>query len=152
MTDAATPDHAFSHVGVCVSDLDASLRFYCEGLGFEPSDGFDLTDELLPGLDRALEVPGPVAVRSQMITRGPIRIELLAYGTPAPTGAPSTSRGQLGLTHLTFSVGRVEDVDALAAHLVACGGTVLADTNVDAGIRILFLTDPDGTRVELLAM
>ena len=26
---------SFSHVGICVSDLERSLRFYCEGLGFE---------------------------------------------------------------------------------------------------------------------
>ena len=26
---------SFSHLGICVSDLDRSLRFYCEGLGFE---------------------------------------------------------------------------------------------------------------------
>ena len=25
----------FSHFGICVSDLDRSLRFYCDGLGFE---------------------------------------------------------------------------------------------------------------------
>ena len=25
---------SFSHLGICVSDLDASLRFYCDGLGF----------------------------------------------------------------------------------------------------------------------
>jgi glyoxylase I family protein len=25
----------FSHFGLCVSDLERSLRFYCDGLGFE---------------------------------------------------------------------------------------------------------------------
>ena len=28
--------HSFSHLGICVSDLERSVRFYCEGLGFEP--------------------------------------------------------------------------------------------------------------------
>ena len=34
---------------------------------------------VLPGLDLALEVPGPVVVRSQMILLGDFRIELLGY-------------------------------------------------------------------------
>jgi len=27
---------SFSHLGICVSDLERSVRFYVEGLGFEP--------------------------------------------------------------------------------------------------------------------
>ena len=58
-----------SHVGLCVTDLDRSLRFYCDGLGFEKAEGFALDDTTLPGLDRGLEVPSPVSIASQMITK-----------------------------------------------------------------------------------
>jgi len=138
----------FSHVGICVTDLERSLRFYCEGLGFEPAEGYDLDDTMLPGLADALEVASPVVLRSQMITHGALKIELLAYSTPAVVGEPSSSRGQLGLTHLNFLVA---DVDAVAAQLVACGGTVLEHTDVTVGVRLLFLADPDGNRIELMA-
>lgn len=138
---------SFSHLGICVADLDRSLRFYCEGLGFTVAEGYDLDDTLLPGLDRALEVATPVALRSQMITKGDLKIELLAYQSPAPTGTPSPSRGQLGLTHLSF---HVDDVDATIATLVECGGVVLDTTRVSVGIELVFLTDPDGTRIELM--
>jgi lactoylglutathione lyase len=74
-------------------------------------------------------------------------VELLAYKRPQPTGQPSTSRGRLGITHLSFYV---DDVDAAAAHLVTLGGTILEDTRGNPGVELVFLADPDGTRVELM--
>lgn len=142
------PDPAISHVGLCVADLAASLRFYCGGLGFAEAEGYDLDDTMLPGLDLALEVPGPVSLRSQMITLGTFRIELLAYRSPAVDGAPSTRRNQRGLTHLSILV---DDVDATIARAVEHGGTLLEPTRQTLGIDLVFLTDPDGTRVELMA-
>ncbi len=139
---------AFSHCGICVFDLERSLRFYCDGLGFDQAEGYDLDDGSLPGLADALEVASPVALRSQMITRDSLKLELLAYTSPLPSGSPSTSRGHLGLTHLTFMV---KDIDAVAARLVEHGGTILEYTDVTVGVRLLFLTDPDGTRIELIA-
>ncbi len=136
-----------SHVGVCVSDLEQSIHFYCDGLGFELAERFDLDSEQLPGLDRSLEIDGPVAVNSQMIVNGPMKIELLHYpGRPAQ-GTPSPSRGLLGLTHLSFYVA---DVDVAAACLIEHGGTILDRTRADVGIPLVFLTNPDGTRVELM--
>ena len=138
----------FSHLGICVSDLEQSLKFYCDGLGFAVAEGYDLTDELMPGLANALEVSSPVELRSQMIVRGDLKVELLAYSEPAVTGSPSGSRGQLGYTHLNFIV---DDVDAVAKHLAKFGGTILEHTDTSAGVQILFITDPDGTRIELMS-
>lgn len=136
-----------SHVGVCVSDLTASLRFWCDGLGFTPLHAFELDDTSVPGLADALEVDGPVRVTSQLVRLGDLTVELLGWAEPQPTGSPSTSRGTVGLTHLSFTV---PDVDAAAAHLVRCGGTLLDRTRQDVGIQVVFLADPDGTRVELM--
>src|ERR1700676_3074068 len=122
---AAVPSLRPSHFGLCVSDLDRSLRFYCEGLGFQVAEGFDLTDSMVPGIEKSLEVPGPVVLRSQMITLDAMKIELLHYASPPVDGVPSARRNQLGLTHLSFWVA---DVDEAAAALVACGGTILPDT------------------------
>jgi catechol 2,3-dioxygenase-like lactoylglutathione lyase family enzyme len=35
-------DPTFSHFGICVSDLDRSLRFYTEALGFEKAESHDI--------------------------------------------------------------------------------------------------------------
>ena len=136
-----------SHFGLCVSDIEASQRFYCEGLGFELGDGYDLDTTMLPGLAASLEVSFPTALRSQMIKLGGMTIELLHYREPAVTGVPSSSRGSLGLTHLSFWV---DDLQSCADRLVSLGGTVLPDTRQNLGIELVFLTDPDGTRVELM--
>ena len=144
---AARPEYRPSHVGLCVSDLDRSLRFYCEGLGFEAAERYELDSKEAPGLDIALEVEGHVEVVSQFIRSGGMAIELLGYASPQPSGRPSTSRGLLGLTHLSFYV---DDVDAAAARLVPLGGTILPETRQNPGVELVFLTDPDGTRVELM--
>ena len=139
--------YAPSHAGICVSDIDASIRFYCEGLGFSLAERYDLDSTQMPGLDRSLEIDGPVTVISQMIVSGGMKIELLAYPGRDPQGTPSTSRGLRGLTHLSFSV---DKVDSAAARLVEHGATILPDTRSDAGIVLQFLADPDGTRIELM--
>ena len=139
---------AFSHLGLCVSDLAASLRFYCEGLGFEAADSFDIGTHFAA----ALEVDGDISVTSQFIKRGDLSIELLGWTQPAPAGTPSQSRASLGLTHLSFLV---PDPEATATRLVELGGTLLEDTwtaYAPGGEPrdIVFLADPDGTRVELM--
>ncbi len=136
-----------SHVGLCVSDLARSMRFYCDGLGFDASDGYNLDSTTVPGLDAALEVPGPAVLRSQMIVLDGLKIELLHYSSPPVDGTPSARRNQRGLTHLSFWV---DDLDATIERLVACGGTLLADTRQSPGVELVFLADPDGTRVELM--
>jgi catechol 2,3-dioxygenase-like lactoylglutathione lyase family enzyme len=136
-----------SHLGLCVGDLDRSLRFYCDGLGFERAEAYDLDDGMLTGLGAALEVDGPVKLRSQMITNGELKIELLHFGEPRATGAASTARNHIGFTHLSFFV---DDVDATAARLAQLGGRVLDATRARLGYEVVFVADPDGARVELM--
>jgi catechol 2,3-dioxygenase-like lactoylglutathione lyase family enzyme len=140
-------DYTPSHVGICVSDLERSLRFYCDGLGFEPGDRYDLNGTELPGLERALEVRADAVLTSQMIERDGVRIELLKFHTPGVVGSPSSRRNQLGLTHLCFYVG---NVDAAAERMLEFGAVVLDDTRSSPGTDIVFLMDPDGVRVELM--
>jgi len=140
-------DYTPSHVGICVSDLERSLRFYCDGLGFEPGDRYDLDSSELPGIERALEVRADTVLTSQMIERDGVRIELLKFQTPGVVGSPSSRRNQLGLTHLCFYV---DSVDAAAERMLEFGAVVLDDTRSSPGTDIVFLMDPDGVRVELM--
>jgi lactoylglutathione lyase len=138
---------SMSHVGLCVSDLERSLRFYTEGLGFERADGFDIDD----GLAHLAEVPAPVECRAQFITHGSLTIELLGWRQPAAEGKAATSRRQLGFTHLSVNV---DDLAAVEARLVGLGARTLEDTRTHMDlpggrVDIVFLADPDGVRIEL---
>jgi catechol 2,3-dioxygenase-like lactoylglutathione lyase family enzyme len=138
----------WSHIGLCVTDLERSMRFYCDGLGCEPAERYELDGTQLPGLAEALEVGAPASVVSQMITHGALRIELIEWRTPPAEGTPSSHRNQVGLTHLSFFV---DEIDAAAERLVEHGGRLLEGTRQSPGIDLLFVADPDGTRVEVMA-
>ena len=50
------------------------------------------------------EVDPPMDCRAQMLTLGTTTIELLGWRTPAVEGSASTSRRQVGFTHLAVLV------------------------------------------------
>ncbi|MDX1883674.1 VOC family protein [Mycolicibacterium sp. 120270] len=134
-----------SHVGLCVSDLEASLRFYVDGLGFELQERIPSTDEVA---DLA-EVSPPVDMLAQFIVKDGTRLELLAWQRPGVRGEASRYRNQIGLTHLAF---QVDDLEETVARLVSLGGTVIEETRTTLveTIQLVVVKDPDGTRVELV--
>ena len=138
--------HGVSHLGLCVSDLARSQRFYCEGLGFQEVSRLEFSGEPSATL---LELPG-VEFTAVYLRRDGLLLELLHYAAPAATGGRAPrAMNALGLTHLSM---RVASADAVAARLVALGGRVLDHTriaNPGLGARALFVLDPDGTRIEL---
>src|SRR6476646_9852736 len=120
-----------SHVGLCVSDLESSLRFYVEGLGFEVQESIPCGDEVGP----LGEVESPVEMVAQFIAKDCTRVELLAWPKPGVVGEPSRRRNQIGLTHLAM---QVDDVEEVAELLASLGGTVIEDTRCEiAGIKML---------------
>jgi lactoylglutathione lyase len=143
---AAVTDRTFkySHNGICVSDLDRAVRFYCDGLGFRLGDRHEIGGSYGP----SLEVAGEVDLVCQFLRRDDgLTVELLAFGSPGPTGLPSSSRNQLGLTHLSFWV---DDLESAIERLVACGGSVVAGATNEDAVPLAFVADPDGTRVEVM--
>ncbi|MDS1116555.1 VOC family protein [Gordonia westfalica] len=141
-----TPAHTYrtSHVGLCVSDLAKSLRFYCEGLGFTKVMEYDI-DEQIP------EVDAPCSLTSTFLEKDGMRVELLSYRQPGVIGTPPTRRNHLGMTHLSFFS---EDIDGAAQALCGFGGALIPDTRVGAddptAAQFVFVADPDGNRVEIM--
>ena len=135
-----------SHMGLCVSDLDRSMRFYCDGLGFEVLVKYDIGNEFA----KTMEIDGEVVLISQMIARDGLMIELLHFISPGVIGSPSDIRNMRGFTHLSFNV---DDVDETIATLVDCGGSLIESTRtVNEMGEIVFVADPDGTRIELMKL
>ncbi len=139
---------SFSHLGICVSDLERSLRFYREALGFELTASHQVGEEF----NGLMELDG-VKLESRMVTRDGVTIELLAFGHPPPWGERRRrAMNQLGLTHLSL---RVDDVDAVASDIERLGGEVVRTTRTSLDIAsspldFVYCTDPDGVRIELM--
>jgi len=136
----------YTHVGICVSDLDRSLKFYREVLGFEELGRLDLEGAPVDQLNQLKDVK----VRTAFLGRDGARVELIEFQSPGWVG-PQAVRpmNQLGLTHLAF---RVADLDAVCARIEAAGGGLLRETRMEhpGPTRVIMATDPDGLRVELV--
>ena len=133
----------WSHVGVCCSDLERSTTFYERVLGFEQVFTMEMT------VPETMEVDGTFL--SRMLRRGDMRLELLQWLSTSPQGDGSRrSMLGLGLTHLAF---RVDDYDELFPLVEQYGGTVHRQTLssvADGAVQLVYVTDPDGVRIELM--
>jgi len=140
----------FSHLGVCVSDLERSLAFYRDGLGFEEYGAHTVG----PEFGRLLEIEG-VTLQSRFLRKDGVSIELLRFDEPGYSGdGQRRPINKLGLTHLSL---RVTDLEAVATQIAAFGGAVLDETRTtlemgDAKLEFVYCTDPDGIRIELMAL
>jgi catechol 2,3-dioxygenase-like lactoylglutathione lyase family enzyme len=133
-------------VGVVVTDLVASLRFYQHLLGLEPVR--DLS-ESGPHLDAMLAIDG-VRVRTVKLRApsGESLVELLEFESPQPRQhAPRLD--EIGPTHLAFTV---EDLDELHARLTAARVRFNSAPQLspDGRAKVAFCFDPDGTPLELV--
>lgn len=136
-----------SHVGVCVAELERSLAFYRDGLGFRERRRLEVSGEETETL---LGVGG-VDLVAVFLERDGVQLELLHYRSPGHRGAGEPRpMNALGLTHLSLAV---DDLDAVVATLEHAGARVLRATRVhnpELGANAIFVTDPDGTRIELV--
>jgi catechol 2,3-dioxygenase-like lactoylglutathione lyase family enzyme len=135
-----------THLGICVSDLERSVRFYEQALGFHVVGTFSAADAATATL---LELER-VQVEMVYLERDGWRIELLHYPSPGHQGSGERRpMNLLGLTHLSFAV---DDLEGVTARVEELGGRVLTDTRATfkTGNSGLFLLDPDGLRIELI--
>ncbi len=126
----------FQHVAVTVSDIDRSLAFYRDLLGF-------------PVLGR-LTFGGETGMVIDFLDIGNnALLEIFSFTNVAakPSDFLYDDR-QLGLRHMGF---RVASVDAVAARVRQAGVEfTLEPLDAVGGVRIAFFKDPDGTLVEIV--
>lgn len=134
------------HSAICVRDVDVSLRFWCDGLGFEV-----LMDERFEG-DWPTLLRAPSTSLRSVFLGDPSQpasgiVELVDLGeVPDPIDA---SLGTPAAGHLLLSI--MTDVEAALDRLQALGlGGSCRRVEV-SGIAMAVVTDPDGVLVELIA-
>jgi methylmalonyl-CoA/ethylmalonyl-CoA epimerase len=130
----------FHHGGVSVPDLDASVRWYCDVLGFEEEFRFYLK---------------PADANIAMLRRGPLRMELFqvngAQPLPAERRIPDQDLRTHGNKHVCFGIQSVDEAErelrARNVDIVFIKRTPDLPPNIfirdNAGNLIEFIQQPD---------
>jgi catechol 2,3-dioxygenase-like lactoylglutathione lyase family enzyme len=124
------PLHGLEHALVLTDDLERTKAFYCEVLGFEVGERPPLP---FPGYWLSLDGAACLHVA-----------ERAAYEAHAADVGLRRSNGPID--HLAFAA---DGHEALAARLEAAEVEVVTNDVPAAGIRQLFIDDPNGVRIEL---
>ena len=135
------PIRRFSHLCVGVSNMDSSLAFYTGVLGMDVV--FDVRLDGA-GLD---SVTGMTGGAGRMVGGliGGTMIELLDLGdVPGVPNGPHR-----GYTNMSFTVA---DVDAVYEQIAERSDVTCAAPVDIAGVRMLFIADPDGTPIEFIEL
>lgn len=134
------------HVSFCVSDMDRSLRFYREGLGFEM-----MNDRIVQGPfpETLSGLPG-AHLRIVHLRGHGQGLELIQYYVPQ-SESPAPRFCDVGSAHLCFIVDDIDhETERLRQHgarFVSQAMTVADGPN--AGNRAVYFLDPDGIPIEL---
>lgn len=137
-----------NHTSFTVSDLDRSIAFFRDCLGFEVTSKAPRDPALIQqitGIDGADLLIAYV--------RGPDHsIELIQYNGPADREMIRPRPCDVGFAHLAYDVDNIDAaVAAAAAHEVRpIGQVTVIDKGPNAGGRVVYLRDPDGVTIEFI--
>ena len=136
------------HTGITVRDLEASLAFWQDVLGFRLQYRARRTGSFAEEVTGVPEAEIEIAV---LLAPGH-HIELLQYLAPGDRQHLRPRACDVGSLHIAF---HVDDLDAALAHIAAhgwapvgCPQTIAGGAR--AGTRVVYIRDPDGTTLELM--
>lgn len=134
---------SIGHIGVPVSDMDRSLRFYHDLLGLEIISSREVSGERVSS---GVQVPN-AQIKITLLDAGNTRIELLQYLSPIGKGF-DRQNNDVGSMHLTFEVADLQATyDLLQEHRVPCN-TPPFPSSFPPGTGWFYARDPDGMTVE----
>jgi catechol 2,3-dioxygenase-like lactoylglutathione lyase family enzyme len=137
------------HTGITVSNLERSLAFWRDVLGFEFSHGAHQKGELA---EQITGIKGAELKLAVLKTPGGHKIELIEYLAPADRKRINLRPCDVGSVHVALLV---DDLDAVLARVVASGWKVAGEPQTltkgpNAGKRVVYVRDPDGTTIEFM--
>jgi lactoylglutathione lyase len=131
----------FLHTMVRVKDLDASLRFYCDGLGLKQVRRMDNEKGRFSLIFLSADEDAHMGAHDGL--RGQAEVEL-TYNWPDENGNVEDYGGGRNFGHLAYEV---DDVYAICQHLSDMG-VVINRPPRDGSMA--FVRSPDGISIELL--
>jgi catechol 2,3-dioxygenase-like lactoylglutathione lyase family enzyme len=142
---------AADHTGITVSNLERSLDFWQNVLGFEFSHRAHQTSEM------ASEITGVAGAEIKIAvvkTPGGHKIELLEYLAPADRKHVDPRPCDVGSVHIALTVDNLDAVlkKIAASDWKAAGKPQTLKTGPNAGKRVVYVRDPDGATIEFMEM
>jgi catechol 2,3-dioxygenase-like lactoylglutathione lyase family enzyme len=141
---------AADHTGITVRNLECALTFWRDVLGFELSHRPHQTGDL------AREITGvPGAEISIAVLKGyGHKIELLEYLAPADRKHVDLRPCDVGSVHIALLV---DDLNAVLNTIAASGWKAAGkpqtlQSGPNAGKRVVYVRDPDGTTIEFMEL
>jgi catechol 2,3-dioxygenase-like lactoylglutathione lyase family enzyme len=137
------------HTGITVTNLERSLAFWRDVLGFELSHTAHQKGEL------AKEITGVEGAEIKLaVLRAPgaHKIELLEYLAPADRKRAHLRPCDVGSIHVALLV---DDLSAALDRIAVSGWRTVGQPQIltkgpNAGKRVVYVRDPDGTTIELM--
>ncbi len=148
MTTAPFRIIAADHTGITVTNLERSLAFWRDVLGFELSHRAHHTGDLA---GEVTGVPGAEILLAVLKGYGH-KIELLEYLAPSDRKHIDLRPCDVGSVHVALTVDNLDAVlRAIAASgWKAAGKPQTLKTGPNAGKRVVYVRDPDGTIIEFM--
>jgi len=135
------------HTGIVVDDLEKSLWFYKEKMGFKV---FKHMDESGNFIDNILGMDKISVTTVKMILGHGQMIELLDFSSHKKN-ILQRSINDIGPTHLAFTV---DNIDVIYDDFLNDGVEFISTPKVseDGGVKVVFCKAPEGTYIELVEL
>src|ERR1700730_6251050 len=141
---------AADHTGITVSNLERSLEFWRDVLGFEFSHSAHQTGEMA---EQITGVKGAELKLAVVKAPGGHKIELLEYLAPPDRKQHVDLRPcDVGHVHVALTI---EHLDAVLEKIAASGWKAAGkpqtlQTGPNKGKRVVYVRDPDGATIEFM--
>ena len=139
---------ATNHTSFTVSNLDRTIAFFRDGLGFEVTSKAPRSRELI---EQVTGVDGGDVIIAYI--RGPGHsLELIEYTGPPERGAVRPRPCDVGFAHVAYDVDDIEAaVETAAAFDVRpIRAIAVVDDGPNRGNKAVYLRDPDGITIEFI--
>ncbi|GAB5560895.1 MAG: hypothetical protein SynsKO_25420 [Synoicihabitans sp.] len=136
-------------IGVVVSDLDASVKFYTESIGMKKTGGFKVPGEFATKLGLTHGKTLDVTVLKLEDSPDAPQWKLMSFGDAAKAQRSKHIDGFTGMQYITINV---EDLAPFIMRLKKHGVKMLGEAPVElpSGKHFVLVQDPDGTFIELI--
>jgi len=135
------------HAGIVTDDLESSLRFYRDLLGFKEVRRME---ESNPFIETVLGIKGVYVTTIKMSDPSGGQIELLHYQSH-PKKRGEREINDIGISHVALTV---DDVNRLYENLNNSGVEFISSPRLsdDGGATVAFCRAPEGTFIELVEL